>query len=440
MFVGAGVFCLLLLAFAVPGTAAENTTLPAGDSTPSVVTTTGGQVAIESTSLNPGTFFTGDTGTLTVKVTNRGSSAVRIGRATIRSNDFDLVNEETYATVGTLEPGTTRELTFTLRARSGEGIYYPEVQLDLGLSGSLKYPVPVRVDNSPIQGSLVNAPSTYMQGQKNVVTVAIFNPRQSAVNGVVVRASGPGVTVSDTAGFIGLLGPDQSRNVTFTITPEGSTNLTVTISYVNGLSDRSTVFTVPLTVGNRSLAADPVVSDVEVADAGGVYTVTGDVTNAGIDDARVVVVTVGSPAEPVDPNRVSVVGSLESDDFASFELTFRAPGARTVPLLIQYRDDDGTCFEKSVEISLSGGSTGNSTAGAVSGVQVPGGVPADGPGRMGGGMMGGLFGGDRPGGNIGRSSIPVLPIAGVLIVLIVLGVAWKKGWITRVRRRLQKKE
>ncbi|MGD9936915.1 MAG: COG1361 S-layer family protein [Methanoregulaceae archaeon] len=434
-----GVLCLLLFALAVPGTAIENTTAAAGDS-PSAVTTTGTLVAIESTTLNPGTFFTGDTGTLTVKVTNRGTSAIRIAAAHVRSSDFDVLNEKTYSTVGPLEAGSSRELTFTLRARAGDGVYYPEVQFDMGDAGSIKYAVPIRVDNSPLQVSLMNTPDTYMKGQKNTVTVAVFNPRQSTVNSVVVRAAGPELTVSDSAGFIGSLGPDQSRNITFSVTPAGSTNLTLDVSYTNGLSDRSAVLTVPITVGDRSTAAEPVVSDVEVTNAGGTYTVTGDVTNAGINDARVVVVTVGSPAEPADPNRVYVVGSLESDDFASFELTFRASGVSTVPLLVQYKDEDGNTFERSVEISISGGSGGNSTGGAVSGNSAAGGPPEGGPGAMGGGMMGGLIGGGRPGSSSGGSSIPVLPIAGVLVVLVVLGVAWKKGWIEKVRGRLRKKE
>lgn len=437
---GVGVLCLLLLALAVPGMAAENTTAATGNSASEETTSAGTQVAIESTTLTPGTFFTGDTGTLSVKLTNRGTATVRISKASVRSSDFDFLNEKTYTTVGSLEAGSSRELTFTLRARVGDGVYYPEVQIDMGDAGSIKYAVPIRVDNSPLQVSLVNAPSTYMLGQKNTITVAVFNPRQSMVNGVVVRAAGEGLNVSDTAAFIGSLGPDQSRNVTFSVTPAGSTNLTLTVTYTNGLTDRSTVLTVPMTTGDRSTAADPVVSDVEVTNAGGAYTVTGDVTNAGIDDARVVVVTVGSPAQPTDPNRLYVVGSLESDDFASFELTFRAAGVSTVPLLVQYKDEEGNSFEKSVEISLSGGTPGNSSAGANNGAQAAGGPPAGGPGAMGGGMMGGLLGGGRPGESAGASSIPVLPIAGVIVLVVVLGIAWKKGWIERARGRLRKKE
>jgi hypothetical protein len=404
-------------------------------------TASGSQVAIESTTLNPGTFFTGDTGTLTVKVANRGQSAVRISRAGIASNEFDCLNADTYATVGMLEAGSTRELTFTLRAGAGNGVYYPDVEIDLGGAGSIRYAVPIRIDNSEVEVSLVNAPASYMKDQKNAVTVAVFNPRQSAVNGVTVTAAGTGLAVSDTAGFVGALAADQARNVTFQVTPQDSTTLTLAVSYRNGLTGHSTVLTVPMTVGDRSTAADPVVNGVEVTNAGGMYTVTGDVTNAGIEDARGVVVTVGSPATPTDPNRNYVVGSLAADDFASFELTFTATGARTVPLLVQYKDDDGNAFEKTVEVTLSGSpGAANASAGSVSGAAasgaVQGGPPAGGPG---GGSVMGLFGGGRPGSTAsGTSSLPILPIAGALVVLVVLGAAWKMGWIEKARTRFRK--
>lgn len=454
----AGILCLLLCALAAPLTAADiaastgntSTGTSAGISTETTVvtgagtgagssssTTSGSQVAITSTTLNPGTFFTDDTGTLTVRVQNSGQSAVRIGRAGVASNEFDCLNADTYATVGTLEAGSSRDLTFTLRANAGNGIYYPEVEIDLGDAGSIRYAVPIRVDNTGIQASLADAPGSYMKGQANDVTVAVFNPRQNTVNGVTVTAAGANLSVSDTAGFIGALAADQARNVTFQVTPQDSTTLTLTISYRNGLTDHSTVLSVPMTVGDRSTAADPVVNGVEVTSSGGTYTLSGDVTNAGIKDARGVVVTVGSPATPIDPNRNYVVGSLAADDFASFELTFTAQGARTVPLLVQYKDDDGSAFERTVEVTLSSGATGaaNASAGSASAGSAgsvssgfQGGPPAGGPG---GSSMFGLFGGGRPGSSSSSSSLPILPIVGVIAAVIVLAVAWRKGWVAK---------
>lgn len=458
----AGMLCLFLCAVAAPlaavdvAASAGNTTTGAGTGADTIAgtsstgtstgssaagTASGSQVAITSTTVNPITFFSGDTGTLTVRVQNGGQSAVRIVRAGVASNEFECLNADTYATVGTLEAGSSRDLTFTIRADAGNGVYYPEVEIDLGEAGSIRYAVPIRVDNTGIQASLADAPSSYMKGQANDVTVAVFNPRQNTVNGVTVTAAGANLSVSDTAGFIGALAADQSRNVSFQVTPTDSTTLTLSVYYRNGLTDHSTVLTVPMTVGDRSTAADPVVNGIEVTASGDTYTLSGDVTNAGIKDARGVVVTVGSPATPTDPNRNYVVGSLAADDFASFELTFTAQGARTVPLLVQYKDDDGNVFEKTVEVTLPGGamgaanaSAGSASAGSASG-DFQGGPPE---GGRGGGSMLGLFGGGRPGSSSSSSSLPILPIAGAVILLVVLGVAWKKGWVQKARTRMRK--
>ncbi len=239
---GAGILCLLLCAVASPLAAADIAAVPTNNTSTgtdtdtstgtstgtsadagTATTSSGAQVAIESTTLNPGTFFTGDTGTLTVRVTNHGDTAARIQRAAVASNEFEFLNADTYTSVGTLEAGSTRELTFTLRADAGNGVYYPEVQIDLGDSGSIRYAVPIRIDNSEIEVSLSNAAASYMKDQKNAVTVAVFNPRQNTVNGVTVTAAGANLTVSDTTGFVGALAADQSRNVTFQVTPQDST-------------------------------------------------------------------------------------------------------------------------------------------------------------------------------------------------------------------------
>lgn len=421
-------------------TATDTSTVTGTDTgTSTTATASGAQVAIESTTFSPGTFFTGDSGTLTVKLANHGDTAVRIKRVAVASNEFEFLNSDTYSSVGTLEAGSARELTFTLRARAGNGVYYPQVQIDLGEAGSIRYAVPIRIDNSKVEVSLVNAPASYMKDQKNPIMVAVFNPRQSTVNGVTVTAAGTNLSVSDTTGFVGALAADQTRNVSFQITPQDSTDLALTVSYRNGLTQHSTVLTVPMTVDGRSTAADPVVNGIEVSGSGGTYTLSGDVTNAGIEDARGVVVTVGSPATPTDPNRNYVVGSLAADDFASFELTFIAPGERTVPLLVRYKDGDGNAFEKTVEVSLSGGGAVNGSVGAAVGASAPdgfqGGPPAGGPG--GGGAFG-MFRGGRPGSTPGTSSLPILPITGAFVILVALGIAWKKGWIEKARARFRK--
>ena len=48
-----------------------------------------------------------------------------------------------------------------------------------------------------------------------------------------------------------------------------------------------------------------------------------------------------------------MVGSLEPDDFASFEVNFLAENQSSVPLVISYRDANGNPFESESRVALS---------------------------------------------------------------------------------------
>ena len=62
--------------------------------------------------------------------------------------------------------------------------------------------------------------------------------------------------------------------------------------------------------------------------------------------------TPGKNVTGIDPYRQYVVGSLQPDDFSSFELTFNAAGATSVPVIITYLDADGNQFSKTIPLSL----------------------------------------------------------------------------------------
>ncbi len=79
---------------------------------------------------------------------------------------------------------------------------------------------------------------------------------------------------------------------------------------------------------------------------------TGDVYNAGLEVANSVLLTTRSPTTPVHPYRNYVVGSLQPDDFSSYELTFTASDVSEIPVAIEYRDIDGNPFEKVSMVSI----------------------------------------------------------------------------------------
>ncbi|MDD1706686.1 MAG: hypothetical protein LUO81_00610 [Methanoregulaceae archaeon] len=382
-------------------------------------------VAVMNVTLDPAIFMQGDQGTLTVRIANSGSSQVAIDRVELLSEELKVLNYQTYDKVGTLGAGNSLTFTFLLEADGKDGTYFPIFYVDFTNAGSMRYPVPVKVDNTPIVVSIVKSPDTFSAGEEDEITLSVSNPRDNELNSLTIIPGGQGITSSQSALFIGTLKPDEEKQVTFGITPEQSTDLVFDISYRNGPNQHDDTLTLPIKIGDRKVAAELVVNSIAVTGGGSSMTISGDVTNAGLKDAKSVTVTVGNPARPVDPDPIYVIGALEPDDFSSFEITCIAPGMSEIPLVVSYRDEEGKTFQDTFEISAR--TMGNSTASGSSST-------AQGPPSMdgrpgGGGIMG--FGS-------GIGKVPVIPILVIILVGIAGIVAWRKGYLDRLRERIRK--
>jgi hypothetical protein len=389
----------------------------------SAANSTTGQISVTSTVLDPEIFMPWDTGTLTVKVENTGQSAMTIGSADLISSSIQVLNYQTYDKIGTLGSGDSLTFTFHLKAGGLEGVFFPEFYMDLGDAGSLRYPVPVRVDATGILVSVMDVPESFVQGEGNSIVLAVSNPRKNTITSVTITPRGEGIRSTQMSIFVGSLKPDESENVTFEITPSQSTDLIFDVSYSNGMNKHTASILLPISIGARSLKANPVVNNLELSQSGTIYTVKGDVTNAGLSDAKSVVTTMGSPARPVDPNPLYVIGALEPDDFSSFEVTFTAQGATSVPLLIQYKDEEGRSFETSVAVTLRTNSTGSQGSSAGQNSQ-----SLQGPGNRVGGPGSFAFGG-------GLRNFPLTEIIVAIAALVGLFVVWRTILGPRLRAR-----
>jgi len=86
-----------------------------------------------------------------------------------------------------------------------------------------------------------------------------------------------------------------------------------------------------------------------------VYKITGDINNAGLKEANSVVMKVGDAEgiEAMHPYKAYFVGLLSADDFSSFELNVKVCENETqVPLIIEYKDEDGFLFSVAEHISV----------------------------------------------------------------------------------------
>ena len=326
----------------VPATAADTST------------TIEGQLGVTDVAIDPGVFMYGDSGTIKVTVTNTGTTPVAISRAKIYSNDLHVMGDGNYDSVGSIGPGNSLQFTFTVTADIADGIYYPLFYLDLRDASSLRYRVPVKVENTGLSVSVTDRPDAFTSGKKEDVTIMVGNPRENTVNGVVITPMTNGYETTETSHFIGTLEPDQASEATFSVTPYSETPMEFTVHYRNGMNDHEVTTAVPVTFGIDRKQAETVLNNIVITPEGDHYIITGDVTNAGLEDAKSVVVTTGSPAVPVDPYRSYVVGALEPDDFASFEVTFSAEtGTDDILLITDYKDKDGNLYSSQLTLSLS---------------------------------------------------------------------------------------
>lgn len=336
-----GAFLLLLLFFCGAADAAT----PEEDAA---------QVMVTGAVIDPAVLMPGDVATVTVTVKNTAKVSVPVRSAKMYTEGNILVLDNPYQTYGAIGAGNDASFTFTVQADAGSGTYYPRFVLDFTNAGSLRYAVPVKVEAVEPRISVADIPDAFTAGKKEVVRVTVSNPRSGEINGVSVVPSGDGVVSVPTSTFIGALPPDGVAEVAFNITPDRETSLTMTVAYRNGRNQRTTEVSIPITFSEDKKGARIVVSGVEVTFENGSYRVSGDVTNAGLEVAKAVVVTVGSPGVPVDPNRVYPVASLDPDDLSNFELTFRAENVTEVPLVIEYRDENGNLYTTRTNISVGG--------------------------------------------------------------------------------------
>jgi len=389
------------------------------------------QISVTGITKSPETLMPDDQGFITVMITNSGDESASINRAKLYTNDLAVVNENAYDVVGDIGGGNSMEFTFTVKAGAASGIFYPSFYLDYTSAGSLRSSITVIVDDSGPQVSLLGVPETFTRGKTEDITVLVGNPRDGELSGITIIPVTDNVKSDQTSYFIGDLEQDESAEVTFAITPEEEGDLTFVVSYRNGVNDHSTTISIPMTFGTDKTSAVLVVNEVSVSSSGAISTVSGDVTNAGLEEAYSVMVTVGDPAVPTNPNPVAVIGALEPDDFSGFEVTYTMQSSGQVPVLVTYKDKDGNIYEEEFCVTTETGMEGVAASDADRKSNTA--VKSTGGNRNPLGSMGSGF-----------AQIPIIPI--ILGILIIAGglIAWKKGYLARardtIRARLHKEK
>lgn len=181
----------------------------------------------------------------------------------------------------------------------------------------------------------------------------VGNPRENSLNGIQITVSGDGVSSKQTTYFVGKLDPDQYVDANMTVVVDQPTDLSFDVSYRNGQNLHTNSVQIPVELGERKVRAEMVLNNIVIANKGTYYQVTGDVNNAGLEDAKSIMVTTAK-ATPVAPMETYVVGSLEPDGIVEFDVTFVNPDSNVVDLVVTYKDADGNPYQEIVQVTLAG--------------------------------------------------------------------------------------
>ena len=434
------IFLLLLAA-----TASAATSTATSDSTSNTAQDAASLVYVSSVKIDPEVFYPYEQGTISVTLANSGTSSVGLSNPDILSEKVHIMNKDSWNTMSFIGPGSTITYSFLVKADPPDGTYFPLFTVGAQNAGSIHYPITIKVDSADIQTSISQKPDNFALSTKDTVTLSIINPRSAAIKNIIITPTGQGIDVSPSQKYVSILNGQSSVEIPFSVTPDQDSNLTFHISYQNGDNDHTAYVILPITLGENKKAALPVVNNVELASSGTSYTLTGDVNNAGLTDAKSMIVTIGAPAKAVEPYAQYAIGSLAADDFSSFEITFTATDLSSVPLVITWKDNDGNSFSITKNLNLrtntGSGSTGTVSGGSVSssGSVTPattGSSAARNSGGFSGGPPGGGsifgFGGSRGGGI--SSFYPVIAAGIIIIIGIVLWM--KRKWIAaKLKRR-----
>ena len=419
------IIALLLLA----ATASAATTTTASDSTSATTQDASSLVFVSSVSTSPEVFFPYEVGTITVTLTNSGTTSVGLSGPDILSNKVHIMNKDAWNTMSYIGPGSTMSYSFSIRADPPDGTIYAMFSIGTKDGGSIHCPIVIKVDSTDIKAYVSETPDAFTRSAKENVNLTIINPRAGGINNLQIIPSGTGIVATPSTRYISLLGGQNSTDVSFVVTAEQESDLTFHITYDNGDTRHSTNVVLPVKFGTDKSAAVMTVNNVALTSQGASFDVTGDVTNTGISDAKGLVVTVGSPAKGTGTYPEYAIGSLAADDSSSFEVTFTCNDLSSVPLVFNWKDDDGDNHSVTRILDLrSSAGAGNAMAGDTSSTASrSSGMAQNGFQGMGGrSSTTSLFGGSS--GNGISAFYPV--IAGGIIIVVGIVVWTKRKWIS----------
>lgn len=336
-------------------------------------------VYITSYTVTPSVLAPGNSGTITAIIKNTASTAtlqessgivsggsfttvknvdvpVQIDAILLEGNGITVLSESYYR-FGSLGPGQSASVSFAFQAPQKEGLYFPEIWVDINGGKSVRYPVLVNVN---AQNQVLRAP-TLVVGKSLPDTVNPgddFSVRLNLKNEGGIRASQVILNVNTSTNSIGVKGSNTLVLNDF----DGGASRTVDIDFLTdrntptGLQKINLHFEYQLPDGTVGTQDEVVEVDVKgKAELGFVsvdtsparltdnspFDLTIRIENTGTGEAKQVSATIDLP---VEGTKEAFIGKIKpgNDAPAIFLLEGMNAGTYQYHLLVNYTDDMGT--------------------------------------------------------------------------------------------------
>lgn len=357
---------LVLLVACVPGIAAADE--------PTVI--------ISSYTVTPDVLQPGDIGTIMVTLTNTATDASRtetivgtgpggaqettatntqinafVEDVTLQGNGIEVLTGS-FGRVGEIGPGQSVPLTFSFRAPTGEGIYFPEVWVRVRGATAVKYPIPVNVNS---QYALIKKPAIRIERSvpESVVPGDRFNLTLTLINDGAATASDITVNVNATTRSITAATPQtyyfpaippggqeaiDMQFLTDTETELGLQPILIAVTYLNAdgsVFREASTAGVPIQ-GRADLGIASISTDPTLISVGDQISLIIRIENSGTGDANSARATIDGL--PLPGGKEAFMGTIEpeNDAPAVFSLTADEEGTFNYTLTITYTDDFGT--------------------------------------------------------------------------------------------------
>ena len=359
-----------------------------------IVTASEPTIVISSYEVRPDVIMPGGSALITVQVSNtaKGASVTKTGgdqttgQSVTETRDINVylsdvslfgnglrVESGDYRRVGEVGPGQSVPLTFLVQAPHQSGIYFPELHIATEGGRSLKYPIPVNVnDDSLVQKNPAlqitkEIPDSVIPGENAEGTLILQNDGDTAASEIIVNISpaSPEISVaSKVITHISRLGPGEDVSIPLTIstsrkTPEGISLLVCTLRYSTA---GGTILTqteqVPIKIsGKPDLAIAAVTSDPVRISEGMPFSLIVRIENTGTGDANGVRAVIDAP---VKGTKEAFVGKIEPDNDgpAVFYLQEAPAGDYQIPIMIRM-EHEGTEYVMDDTLSLTIAPRGN---------------------------------------------------------------------------------